>query len=372
MVPTGRRSKAAWLAPIIASLLGFAPVWAAPQLKPVGPDAIAANTQAVPLKLGGRALVQGSGFASGWPGVYAEAQFVGASVLIGPISGRSRWRVSIDGAGIGVLDTLVAPVFVIEGLSDEAHTLRLERIDEDRFAIIQIAGVYVPTSGRTAPPAPPKARQIEFIGDSFMSGFAMSSASFECTDQKIWESTDTSLAWPVIVAKALDADYQISAYSGAGFVRNFVYQRAWPAMPSLYERTVPAVAGLYRRPATWRPDLMIIGLGENDFEPPVLTTDTLPTVDAVRTAIVPAIARFVQRLRRENPAARIVLLDYGHLPSRAAHDAALARLSPADRRQVSLLTMDRNFGLTACYSHLDTADHRLVADRVLRWLSDRK
>jgi len=354
-----------------AGLLALAPASAAPDLKPVEPDVIPVFTQAVPLRLGGRVLVQGTGFASGWPGVYAEARFSGRSALIGPVSGRSRWRVFVDGTEIGILDTRVEPIFVVEGLSADTHTLRLERVDEDSVAVVQIAGVFVPADAQVLPPARPKTRQIEFIGDSFMPGYAENAASFACTRQKVWESSDTGHAWPVLVARALDADYQINAYSGAGFLRNFVYQRAVPAMPSLYARAVPAVEEPYRRPGSWRPELIIVGLGENDFEPPILPSEPLSDLAAVRAAIAPAITRFVKQLRRANPSARIVLLDYGHLPTRTAHEAALARLPAADRKWVKMLTMERDFGLTGCYSHLDTADHRRVAERVLRWLAER-
>jgi lysophospholipase L1-like esterase len=256
---------------------------------------------------------------------------------------------------------------VVEGLLAGPHVLRLERVDEDSAAIVQIAGVFVPADATVLPPGTPKARQIEFIGDSFMTGYAENAASFECSRQKVWETTDTGHAWPVLVARALDADYQINAYSGAGFVRNFVYQGAVPAMPSLYGRATPAVADPYQRPRTWRPEIIIVGLGENDFEPPILPSEPYPNLEAVKAALVPGITRFVGQLRRANPSARIVLLDYGHLPTRAAHEAALARLAAADRKHVRLLRMERDFGLTGCYSHLDTADHARVAQIVLRW-----
>lgn len=362
------RWRALWLASLASSTLALSPAAATPALKSVAPDAMPTFTQAVPLQLGGRTQRDALGFTSGWPGIYAEARFRGQSALIGPISGRSRWRVFLDDVDIGILNTLVAPVFVIEGLSANMHTIRLERVDEDRFSIVQIAGVFVPADAQVLSPPRPKTRQIEFIGDSFMTGFALSAASLECTDERIWETTDTGLAWPVLVAKTLDADYQVNAYSGAGFARNFAYQRAMLPMPSLYDRLLPASREPYQRPDTWRPDLIIVALGENDFEPPFLSGEVPSSAEAVQKAVVPAIVSFVRHLRRANPSARIVLLDYGHLPSRNGHSAAIPNLTSEDRSRVSMLSMERDFGLTGCYGHLDTRDHRRIAERVLRFL----
>ncbi|MFO6445715.1 GDSL-type esterase/lipase family protein [Erythrobacter sp. NE805] len=354
------------MAPILlAAALFGGPVGAAPAIVPVGPDALVAFDTPVPLRLGGRVRAEAEGFTSAWPGTYVEARFVGTQVLVGPFAGRSRWRVFVDGADLGLIDARIGPVFVVGGLAAGEHLLRLERIDEDRYANVQLLGVSVPRDARVLPPGPGRPDQIEFIGDSFMTGFGLSAGKAACTDEEVWETTDTSRAWPVLVAKALGADYAVNAYSGAGLVRNFVYQAGKPTMQKLYLRTLPETVEPWRRPATWRPRTIIVALGENDLSEPFLPREALADSDTVTRALAPALARFARGLRKANPGARILLLDYGYGPVREAHAAAYARLSARDRAAVRLVTMERDFALSGCFAHLDAADNRRVAARVL-------
>ncbi|HQP20664.1 MAG TPA: hypothetical protein PLG07_10135 [Phenylobacterium sp.] len=104
----------------------------------------AAAQTALPLRTVGRTVPGEAGFSlMQWPGVYFEGAFTGAEVTVGPVSGKARFKVEIDGAPAGLL-TSGDPDLRISGLSPAAHRLRVERIDEQRDVVAGFGGATVP------------------------------------------------------------------------------------------------------------------------------------------------------------------------------------------------------------------------------------
>lgn len=318
---------------------------------------------ALPLRTVGRTVPGEGGFSlMQWPGVYFEGAFTGAEVTVGPVSGKARFKVEIDGAQAGLLAS-GDPALRISGLSQAAHQLRVERIDEQRDVVAGFGGATVPGAENVLAPPPPRARQIEFIGDSFTTGFGLTAGRSFCTNGKIWATTDTSQTFAARLGRHYDADYQVIAYSAGGLVRNSPFRRTKPVVPQLYERTLFDDPTPAPRDPTWRPQLLVLSLGSNDFAP-MDRREAWKTPAQVEAALVPAAVAFVRKLQDRYPGVKILLLDFDEAPVVASNRLIMAELEKAgvsDVRHVS--TRDR-FAFSGCFQHLDAADNARITTQL--------
>ena len=91
---------------------------------------------------------------------------------------------------------------------------------ESAWTIGSFDGFYLPKRAQGGA-AQPRPRQIEFIGDLGMTGYGIRSASRTFTQDKVRLLSDTQIGYPALLAKALDADYQLNAISGRGMIGNY-------------------------------------------------------------------------------------------------------------------------------------------------------
>lgn len=157
----------------------------------------------------------------------------------------------------------------LDRLGPGEHVVRLDKLTESQSGSSRFQGFFVGEGGK-ALPAQARPRRIEFIGDSHTVGYGVRSASRDCTQQQVHDLTDTSLAFGPILARRLDADYRIEAFSGRGVVRNYNGLAPGEPLPVLLPRLIPGQD--QPRVAAddgWSPDLLVIGLGTNDFSTPL-------------------------------------------------------------------------------------------------------
>ncbi len=345
-------------------------------LEPV--KTLPAAAHALPLHMVGR-FVKGQAdghtvFRHQWPGVYVEAAFRGRIAFIGFDDASNAYRLTVDN------DAPVAVVkpgkawFAVSATGDGPHRLRLEKVTESIDDIGAIAGVYA--DAKAALPAPPaRTRRIEFIGDSGMTGYGVRSDTRTCTKSEVHDRTDTQIAWPALVAKHYDADYQIDAISGRGVMRNFDSTTPGFAMGDVYpymffDKTVPAQP-------SWQPDLVILGLGGNDFSTSLKPGDPWKSEQALTEAFFAAYGRFITDLHKRYPKAWVVVQWQGKTGdaesdqmsrigmaslSEAAHRAGLSRFA------VMAVPVDLKADKGACDYHGSPADHRMLAEWTEGWL----
>jgi lysophospholipase L1-like esterase len=220
-----------------------------------------------------------------WPNRFQIAIDDRAPVqAIVPASGRLVWSAEDLGAG----DHRVTVVKQTEAMVGEAQLLSLRA---DRFL----------------PPPPAPARRIEFIGDSFTTGYGDEGTDKHCPFS---EATQNQfLAFGSLAARALDAEHHVIAWSGKGVVRNYdspkkpippeptdPIERA--VVPELYDRTLPGRADSQWRYAAWQPDAVVIMLGFNDIS----------AIDPGEERFVAAYERLLERVRAHYPLADIVCI----------------------------------------------------------------
>lgn len=321
----------------------------------------------LPVHTGGRTVTAADGSRSfGWPGVYFEARFRGTAVRVRFDAPADHLRLSIDGKEHRVFRAAGAVDVTIDGLSSGDHVVRLDKLTESQSGSSRFIAFEAP--GGTALPSQPRKRQIEFIGDSFTVGYGNTSPGVVCTPQQVHALTDTSQAFGPLVASATEADYRIHAYSGYGMVRNYDGNMQGQSLPLLYPRAIPGdVEPIAEADPAWKPGMIAIGLGTNDFSTPIKPGEAWKDADALRSAYRDRYVAFVTELAARQPQAHFLLLASDLFYADVT--AVAARLDPGLRARVRTLRIG-GFELTGCQAHPSLADHRLTAKLIGEALAD--
>ncbi len=157
-----------------------------------------------------------------WSGVYFEGRFRGTGVGIVLDDSASDYDVQIDGTTVTTLVTPGRTTHWVNNLSNAEHQVRLVKRSESPWAAGEFGGFLAVGGGAILAKPAARARQIEFIGDSMTAGYGNMSTTRDCSaNGGVSRNTNTDLSFGALTAKALNADYQINAFSGLGMVRNY-------------------------------------------------------------------------------------------------------------------------------------------------------
>ncbi|MGP3955810.1 GDSL-type esterase/lipase family protein [Nonomuraea sp. 3N208] len=315
-----------------------------------------------------------------WPGVYFEGKFRGHGVGIVLNDAAADYDVQIDGTTVATLVTPGQTTHWVAGLRRGVHSVRVVKRSESPWATSEFGGfVAVPygaiLAGRTA-----RHRQIEFIGDSFTAGYGNTSTTRECTGDEVNRTTNADLSFGAVTARRLNADYQLNAFSGRGMVRNYNGVEPQTNYRTYYDRALLSVEGdIWRNPGTWQPELVVIGLGINDFSTAInpgeqWTPETL--VAAYRTAY----HAFLDKLRNQYGRDTILVVSATHMSNttvfaETAGQIVQERNSQGDDRVRFWYYPETGLDYGGCHWHPSLRDHQLIADRLgafiatlpLRW-----
>lgn len=369
---------------LAASFVAFGASNALAQTVTVDPAnaSITADMQPLPVHVGGRVqrepLPRGAtAFLHEWPGVYFEAAFRGTRVVLKFDDPANEYRLSIDALPALPLAQPGTAEVTINGLADSIHKLRLEKVTESIDRPASFAGFYVPATARPIALAPPRPRQIEFIGDSIMAGYGIRSATRQCTGEEVRLRTDTQAAYAALVARHFDADYQINAISGRGLVRNYGGELPEMPLPAIYPRALPSREGDWHD-ASWQPQVIVIGLYTNDFSTPLKPGEQWATDEELVAAFTEAYAPLLTELHRRSPNAAVLIIrpDLSDQP-----DPQSAAMVEATQRSITdaaqglgirtiLFPILTDLGLenSACDYHGSLADHRKLAEWMTAYL----
>ena len=319
-----------------------------------------APSRALPVYVGGRVIADADGgLTFGWPGVYFEARFTGEAVRVRFDAPAEHMRVLIDGQERAAFRRPGLVDLTLDGLSPGDHVVRLEKQTESqtgggRFIAFEAVG------GSVALPIVPRPRQIEFIGDSYTVGYGNTSARRECTAKEVHAYTDTQQAFGPRVARSFDADYRTHAYSGFGIVRNYAGSSPDLSLPTLYDRLKPD-DGDRRVEASddWRPQVIVINLGTNDFSTPLGPAERWADDAGLRADYRQRYAAFVRQLAQAQPQARFILMGsdafYGDV------EAVASVLDGELRGRLTTLAF-RDLELSGCDWHPSLSDDTRIAD----------
>jgi len=292
-----------FLAAVAALLLIFAdPALAEVR---VSPATSVRGLETLAFTSGGRVRPDGEGAVYQWPGVHFTAAFRGRSVIFRTVGDLQTLHVEVDGVRVATLVDSPSGAWKIEGLKPGSHRVRIDVASEHQSAPARFGGFLVP-SGSALPAPSASRRQIEFIGDSHSVGYGVGLPRHECSGDEVRTSTDNTLAFGPLTALHFGADYQVNAISGRGVVRNFAGM-AGPTLPQAWPMDLFEGGRPYDDP-NWRPQVIAIDLGTNDFSTPVAAGERWPSREALRADYQATYVRFVQTLRARQPQALFVLI----------------------------------------------------------------
>jgi hypothetical protein len=191
---------------------------------------------------------------------------------------------------------------VAEGLPNGEHTLTIAKRTEAAVGYSSFLGLTI--QGELLEPEPLPERRLEIIGDSISCGSGNEAAdgSPECSEDGWGQPYHNGyLAYGPVMARALDAQYHVTAVSGIGLVRNYSSMYDARPMPEVYDLMFPQEM----TSAAWDttqfvPDAVIVTLGTNDFSPGDSAREKM-TVETYTAAYID----FVTTLRGYYPDAHI-------------------------------------------------------------------
>ncbi|MFC8798587.1 SGNH/GDSL hydrolase family protein [Promicromonospora sp. NPDC057138] len=311
----------------------------------------------------GRVKVSGDTVQYSWPGIYFEGRFRGAGVGIVLNDSAADYDVQVDGATVATLVTPGQATRWVTGLSDAEHTVRLVKRNESPWSTSEFGGfVAVPGGAILTRPAA-RSRQIEFIGDSLTVGYGNTSTSRDCPGDQVSRTTDTDLSYGALTARGLSADYQVNAFSGRGMVRNYNGSDPGTSYRTYYDRALLNVAGDVWDPGTWRPQLVVVYLGTNDFSTALNPGEPWTTPDSLAAAYRTAYSDFVQKLRtRYGTGTTIVAIGAGSFAD-DVQQVVQERTGAGDSRVRYWYLDGAGLDFLGCDWHYSTHDHQVIADR---------
>jgi lysophospholipase L1-like esterase len=311
----------------------------------------------------GRVKASGDTVRYSWPGIYFEGRFRGTGVGIVLNDSAADYAVQIDGSTVATLVTPGQTTRWVNGLSDAEHTVRLVKRSESPWSTSEFGGFVAAPGGAILTRPAARSRQIEFIGDSLTVGYGNTSTSRDCPGDQVSRTTNTDLSYGALTARGLSADYQINAYSGRGMVRNYNGGDPGTSYRTYYDRALQNVAGDVWDPGTWRPQLVVVYLGTNDFSTALNPGEPWTTPDGLAADYRSAYGDFLQKLRtRYGTGTTIVAVGAGSFAD-DVQQVVQARTGAGDSRVRYWMLDSTGLDFLGCDWHYSTRDHQIVADR---------
>lgn len=223
----------------------------------------------------GRAVVENDSYRFDWPSTYMRVAFTGKNLAIrvtdtkrnlyavwldAPTSAEPTHIIEIKGNDT-IIDLITAAD--TKGSKIKEHQVIIQRRTEANCGTTTVHGFI--TDGHFLQAEPLKARQIEFIGDSYTCGYGVDAKSRR--DPFKDETENASRTYASIVARYFNADYFTIAHSGRGITRNAGSNIPWEVMTDLYQYTIDRDSTTRWNVADsdFRPAMTVIYLGANDF-----------------------------------------------------------------------------------------------------------
>ncbi|MDE5852365.1 MAG: GDSL family lipase [Alistipes sp.] len=238
----------------------------------------------------GRTAVSDEGVSFDWSGCTMVCRFTGRTLALRVSDTRKNYyNLTVDGRDAGVVvvtgrDTLIT---LAANLPRGEHLLRMQKRTEAEQGCTTIHAVLLDKDGRLLPaPAAPQ-RHIEFIGNSLTCGYGTEGLTPDEPFKAETENCDKSFS--CIIARYFGADYTLISHSGQGAARNYGDKNTASTLTMV--QRIGRTFDLREAPAwdfakaPFRPDLVVINLGTNDF-----STLPHPSREEFRTAYLQILA----------------------------------------------------------------------------------
>lgn len=326
------------------------------------------------------------------PGVYVTTHFRGVSAAVRFDDqfvydvNRNFYEVIVDDRPPVKLapDKGVDKYLVAADLENTEHSLTFVKRTESALGWTRFKGFEF--AGEIADPPPKPTRRMVFLGDSITCGSGNEAAnnSPECSQDCYYNPGgwgqpyhDNWLSYGAVTARALAAEYHVTAVSGIGLVRNYSFLYDARPLPAVYDLTFLELqqGSPAWDPQAFVPDVVVIALGTNDFSP-----GDSPRPPMTVPEFTAAYVAFVHQLRGHWPDAHIFaasspMLGDGY-PSptdqyltdqKAALAAVEAEFAGSGDAMVHKFYTTKLYG-EGCGTHPSVAQHAAMADELASFI----
>jgi lysophospholipase L1-like esterase len=232
----------------------------------------------------GRFLIQPNNVSFVWSGSTISTTFTGTSIGVVMRDPHGQYDIFIDGRKSFVpfnpKSALPSNFPLAAQLEDETHTFMMRRRTEgfsNAFGdgTASVFGFYVDQGKTLLPPTKPSAlpqRKIEVLGDSITCGAGVLGENGACNFT--FDTQDYFSTYTALLAQHFNAQVNVICWSGKGLVRNYnASQHACYTCPDAMPAYFPYTLDILNDSSTqwnfssYQPDVLIINLGVNDFDP---------------------------------------------------------------------------------------------------------
>jgi hypothetical protein len=302
-----------------------------------------------------------------WPGITITFGLTGtscAAVIYGPC----MFDLFIDNQFVNTISAAdkkdILPL--AHKLTNNQHIVKLVKRNETVNKPVVFYGVIIDTDAELFHVAQKITRKIEFIGDSYTAGYANEFLFRECKDEDaegiVFSTTNARLSFANLIAGSFNAERYINAISGKGIVRNYGWSDIGSEFLRCYGRTLltsvsnPAVNGAHWNYA-WHPDVIVIGLGINDFQADPPYADSLQ-FDSTYTM-------FVTSLKEQHPGVKIICCATKIWPANLLIPRVRGIVeSFREKGDNGIFYFEYETENTALYGHPSINDHQKIAQEL--------
>jgi lysophospholipase L1-like esterase len=296
------------------------------------------------------------------PGVYITAKFVGTSCEI-ILNDEVLWgtkhnylEMVVDGKPVRLQtrskhDT----INIAQNLSAGFHTLTICKNTEANIGYLELVGIRCK---QLVKPANKPFRKIEFIGNSITCGAGSDLSAIPC-GKGVWEDQHNAyMSYGPLTARALNAQYHLSAVSGIGLMRSCCNMNI--IMPPVFDKISMRNNEIVWDFKRYIPDVVTICLGQNDG-----IQDS--------TVFCNKYIAFIKQVRGYYPKATIICLTSPMADAglRAVMEKYLISIVNTKNRsgdkQVYKYFFSKQYH-NGCDGHPDLAEHRLIANELIAYI----
>jgi lysophospholipase L1-like esterase len=293
------------------------------------------------------------------PGVYIRTRFVGSSCYV-ILNDEVLWgknqnylEVIVDGNEKRIqTKSKHDTISVAENLASGEHELIICKNTEANIGYLELVGIRCKDLVK---PSPKPARKIEFIGNSITCGTGADLSRIPC-GKGVWQDQHNAwLSYGSITARALNAQYHLTAVSGVGVMHSCCNMNI--IMPQVFDKISmrnDTIAWDFNR---YQPDVVTVCLGQNDgIQDSALFSDNYIS--------------FIKTIRSYYPKAMIICLSSPMADAslrafmKKTLTAVTNKLAGSGEKRVSCYFFSKQYH-KGCDSHPDLAEHQQIANELM-------
>jgi len=255
-------------------------------------------------------------------------------------------------------NTKLDTIKVATGLNGGVHTLLICKNTEANIGYLEFVGVL---AQQLSKPAAKPGHKIEFIGNSITCGTGADQSVVPC-GKGVWQDQHNAyLSYGAVTARALNAQYHLSAVSGIGLMHSCCGMNI--LMPPVFDKISMRNDTIAWNFKNYQPDVVTICLGQNDG-----VQDS--------TAFADNYLAFIKQLRGYYPKATFVCLTSPMADASLAAfmkkslTAIVKKAAANGDKRVTSYFFSKQFH-NGCDSHPDLAEHQQIAKELTGFIKQK-